>query len=84
MKGEKVKKAGIILIGLTLLGFAVAGCGKKEQSGEAPATPVDTAQTIQSAAMVYYCPMDTEIVSDKPGKCSKCGMDLVEKPAEAK
>ncbi len=25
----------------------------------------------------YYCPMDTEVVSDKPGRCPKCGMDLV-------
>ncbi len=26
----------------------------------------------------YTCPMHPEIISDKPGKCSKCGMDLVE------
>ena len=25
----------------------------------------------------YTCPMHPEIISDKPGKCSKCGMDLV-------
>lgn len=24
----------------------------------------------------YSCPMHAEITSDKPGKCSKCGMDL--------
>lgn len=24
----------------------------------------------------YNCPMHPEIVSDKPGKCSKCGMNL--------
>jgi len=28
---------------------------------------------------VYYCPMDTEVVSNKPGVCPKCGMDLVKK-----
>ena len=27
----------------------------------------------------YYCPMDTEIVSTKPGICPKCDMDLVKK-----
>lgn len=79
-----MKKEKIILVGLALAVFAVAGCGKKEQSGEAPVVPVDTAQTVQPAAIVYYCPMDPEIVSDKPGKCSKCGMDLIEKPAESK
>lgn len=26
---------------------------------------------------VYICPMHPEVTSDKPGNCSKCGMDLV-------
>ena len=26
---------------------------------------------------VYTCPMHPEVISDKPGKCPKCGMDLV-------
>lgn len=26
---------------------------------------------------MYKCPMDPEVVSDKPGSCPKCGMDLV-------
>ena len=26
----------------------------------------------------YTCPMHPEVVSDKPGQCSKCGMNLVE------
>jgi hypothetical protein len=24
----------------------------------------------------YYCPMDSSVVSDQPGKCPKCGMNL--------
>ncbi len=31
------------------------------------------------AAIVYTCPMHPEVISDKPGKCPKCGMDLVKK-----
>lgn len=27
----------------------------------------------------YSCPMCKDITSDKPGKCSKCGMDLEKK-----
>ncbi len=27
---------------------------------------------------VYQCPMDYDVLSDKPGKCSKCGMKLKE------
>lgn len=29
--------------------------------------------------MTYVCPMHPEVVSQKPGSCSKCGMDLVRK-----
>lgn len=25
----------------------------------------------------YTCPMHPEVISDKPGKCPKCGMNLV-------
>jgi YHS domain-containing protein len=28
---------------------------------------------------VYTCPMHPDVLSDKPGKCPKCGMDLVKK-----
>jgi len=30
----------------------------------------------------YTCPMHPDVVSDKPGKCPKCGMDLVAKNQE--
>ena len=28
----------------------------------------------------YTCPMDPDVISDTPGKCPKCGMDLVQVP----
>ena len=30
-------------------------------------------------AMMYHCPMHSDVTSDKPGKCPKCGMNLVKK-----
>ena len=30
---------------------------------------------------IYTCPMHPEVQSDKPGKCPKCGMNLVKKMA---
>ena len=35
----------------------------------------------EQAKDVYTCPMHPDVTSDKPGKCSKCGMDLVKKDA---
>ena len=32
-----------------------------------------------TAATTYTCSMHPEITSDKPGKCPKCGMELIEK-----
>lgn len=33
---------------------------------------------------VYVCPMHPEVTSDKPGKCFKCGMDLVAEEEDSK
>lgn len=33
-----------------------------------------------SGATVYWCPMDTQIVQNKPGTCPICGMDLEPRP----
>ncbi len=32
---------------------------------------------VPSEKMKYSCPMHSDVTSDKAGKCSKCGMDLV-------
>ncbi|MBU6410773.1 MAG: YHS domain-containing protein, partial [Verrucomicrobia bacterium] len=34
-----------------------------------------------AAAAKYFCPMHPEVVSDKSGDCSKCGMTLEQNPA---
>jgi len=36
------------------------------------------------AMVVYTCPMHPEVLKDKPGKCPKCGMNLVKKEIEKK
>ena len=40
------------------------------------ATPAPTAKA-EHKIKYWHCPMHPEVVSDKPGKCPKCGMDLV-------
>ena len=35
--------------------------------------------SVNEAKKTYTCSMHPEVISDKPGKCPKCGMVLIEK-----
>ncbi len=37
----------------------------------------EQAQTEQKSSQLYTCPMHPEVLSEQPGDCPKCGMDLV-------
>lgn len=41
-------------------------------------------KTENSKTVIYTCPMHPEIISDKAGKCPKCGMNLIVKKADIK
>lgn len=64
---------------VSLVMVSVLMCG----AGAAGVQAVETKSAAPAAAVVYTCPMHPEVVSDKPGKCPKCGMDLVAAPAPA-
>jgi hypothetical protein len=46
---------------------------------ESPPLPTSGAGSLAAAPRLYTCPMavHADVVSDKPGKCPKCEMDLV-------
>lgn len=35
------------------------------------------AKVTDTLSAKWICPMDTDVVSNKPGKCPKCGMELI-------
>jgi len=64
----------ILLIGLFFAGTTVIG-----QTTTKTTEKTTTKTTTKKAAPVYTCPMHSEVAMNKPGKCPKCGMALVEK-----
>lgn len=68
-----------ILIALTAIAFFTASC---TNSGQKTGSSADTT-SMQQASVTYTCPMHPEVLSDKPGTCPKCKMDLVEKKTES-
>jgi hypothetical protein len=46
-------------------------------TNSAPLNTNSVSVTIPAAKQLYTCPMHPDVISDKPGKCPKCGMNLV-------
>ncbi len=68
------KSSLLIVVGVGAL-FAASAFAHSEK-----AMPAPTAKTSAAQATTYSCPMHPDVVSNAPGKCPKCGMDLETKP----
>jgi hypothetical protein len=69
----KMKKFIPVILFAFLFVFTACQPTKDKQESELNENSTD------STKMSYACPMHPEITGDQPGKCSKCGMDLVKK-----
>jgi len=59
---------------IIVAGLAFAGTSFNNAYGQTPKTTETKAKAVK-----YTCPMHPEVITNKPGKCPKCGMTLVVK-----
>jgi hypothetical protein len=72
----------VMLMAIAILFSATAVFAAESHNGKMNA---DTTKKVKPAKVQYTCTMHPEVLSDKPGKCPKCGMTLVKKePAKKK
>ena len=72
MKKTRLIAAAIGILALVGTTGILVGCKHPDASATSGATT-------GTQAHQYTCPMHPEIVTDKPGTCPKCGMELTEK-----
>jgi Cu+-exporting ATPase len=62
--------------------FCCPSCLRKFQSDtrrfltQTPGPAAPAAEAAPGAKTEYFCPMDPDVISDRPGSCPKCGMAL--------
>lgn len=59
-------------LSMLFMGKGMMGGMQQQQQGVAPGQ-----QAVAAGGQQYTCPMHPEVRSEQPGRCSKCGMDLV-------
>lgn len=60
-------------------GHGAGGCCGGGGGGSVSREADGSVASATPGAVTYTCPMHPEVVKSSPGKCPKCGMDLVRK-----
>ncbi|HEX2867791.1 MAG TPA: efflux RND transporter periplasmic adaptor subunit [Ignavibacteriales bacterium] len=75
-----MKVVKLLLIPLVILAFVLAGCAKSSGSED---THEHSLVAKKSGKKTYYtCTMHPQVISDKPGVCPICNMELVKKTVD--
>lgn len=72
---------------MMLFGTAYSQCGGSKRQNHntinsAKSVENKDTNTLIDSTKTYTCSMHPEVISDKPGKCPKCGMELILKNSE--
>ena len=70
-----MKNKILIVSSLAIFTIAFPSCGNSTAENK-QSTSIDTTK-LKTGDVFYQCEMNPEVISDKPGSCSKCGMDLM-------
>ncbi len=73
----------LILIIIQTFPFPVFCSWQDSSELKKPETEFVSDTLVNDTITVYTCPMHPEILSNKPGNCPECGMDLVKKSSSS-
>ncbi|MBC7450515.1 MAG: hypothetical protein H7259_03405 [Cytophagales bacterium] len=68
-----MKNLFLPLMAIVIVAIVSVSCENTEKKN------IENTHTV--SGQEYTCPMHPEVISDKPGSCPTCGMDLVKKAA---
>jgi Cu(I)/Ag(I) efflux system membrane fusion protein len=74
-----MKKTLLSILAVAIVSVIAVSCGSNETKDKTSEMKDTMNMKTDVAGVQYTCPMHPEVVTDKPGSCPKCGMDLVKK-----